>query len=104
MARGLVRRRVSCPLAPPQRRLEDLLAVAGVGGGEVDAGVDDLVDALEDRALGRDAGGGQLAVELLHRARSDDHRGHRRMVDDEGDGQLDERNARIVGDLRELLD
>ena len=34
-------------LPPPQRRREHLLAVAGVGRVEVDAGADDLVDAVE---------------------------------------------------------
>ena len=56
------------------------------------------------RGVERDVGGGQLAVELLHGARADDRRGDRRVVDDEGDGQLDQREAGVVGDLGELLD
>ena len=77
------RRAADGGLAAPQGRLESLLAVAGVGGVEVDAGLDDLVDAVEDGGVERDVGGGQLAVELLHRPRADDRRGHRRVVDDE---------------------
>ena len=79
--------------------LEDLLAVAGVGGVEVDARLDDLVDAVEDRCVERDVGGGELAVELLHCAWSDDCRGHGRVVDDEPDRELDERYTGVVGDL-----
>src|SRR5207253_3190256 len=53
----------SCRLSPSKRRFEDLLAVAGVGGVEVDAGLDDLVDAVEDGWVERDLGGGELAAE-----------------------------------------
>jgi hypothetical protein len=49
--------------APPRGRLEHLLAVAGVGGVEVDDWADDLVDAVQQRRVDRDAGGGKLAVE-----------------------------------------
>ena len=101
-ARGARRGRTALAAAPGG--LEDLLAVAGVGGVEGDAGADDLVDAVEDRGVERDVGGGQLALELLHRARADDRGGHGGVVDDEGDGQLDQRHARVVGHLRELLD
>ena len=85
-------------------RLEYVLAVAGVGGVEVDTRANDLVDAVEDRGVERDVGGGQLAVELLHGPRADDRRRHGRVVRDEGDRQLDQRDARVVGDLGELLD
>ena len=61
----LTQRAGACRLPPPEGWLEDLLAVAGVGGVEVDAGLDDLVDAVEDRRVEHDVGGGQLAVELL---------------------------------------
>ena len=44
-------------LPPPKGWLEDLLAVAGVGGVEVDAGLDDLIDAVEDRRIERGVGG-----------------------------------------------
>ena len=84
--------------------LKDLVAVAGVGGVEVDAGLDDLVDAVEDRRVEQHVSGGQLALELLEGARPDDGRGHRRVVDHEGDRELDERYAGAVGDPGELLD
>ena len=67
-----VANRVRVRLAPPQRGLEHLLAVARVGGVEVDAGLDDLVDAVQDGRVECDVGGGQLAVELLHGAGADD--------------------------------
>src|SRR6187200_1561309 len=63
-------------LTSAEGRLEDLLAVAGVGGVEVDAGLDDLVDAVEHRGVEHDISGGKLTVELLHGPRSDDRRGH----------------------------
>ena len=69
-----------------------------------DAGLDDLVDAVEDRLVEPDVGGGQLAVELLHRPRADDRRGHPGVVHDERDRELDQRQAGVVGDLGELLD
>src|SRR3954453_4883270 len=75
--------------AASRRRLEDALAVAGVGGGEGGAWLDDLVDAVERRGVEDDVGGGELAVELLHRAGPDDRRGHAWVVDDEGDRQVD---------------
>lgn len=65
-------RRRACGLPPSEVWLERLLAVAGVGRVEVDAGLDDFVDAVEDRRIERDVGGGQLAVELLDRAWTDD--------------------------------
>ncbi len=91
-------------LAAAEGRLQHLLAVAGVGGVEVDAGLDDLVDAVEDGRVEGRVGGGQLALELLHRARADDRAGHPRVVDDERDRELDHGQAGVVGDLGELLD
>ena len=48
-------------------------------------------------------GGRKLAVELLHRARPDDRRSDSRVLDHEGDRQLDQRHAGLLGELRELL-
>ena len=42
--------------------------------------------------------GKMRVVELLHRAWSDDRRGHGRVVDDEADRELDERHVGVVGD------
>jgi hypothetical protein len=44
-------------------------------------------------------GAGQLGFELLHGARADDRGGDRRVVDHEGDGQLDERQAGLSASL-----
>jgi hypothetical protein len=44
-------------LASAQGGVEDLFAVAGVSGVEVDAGLDDLVDAVEHRGVEDDVGG-----------------------------------------------
>ena len=65
---------------------------------------DDLVDPVEHRLVEDDVGGGELALELLHRARPDDRGGDRGVVEHEGDGELDEGDAGLVGELRELLD
>jgi hypothetical protein len=48
--------------------------------------------------------GGQLALELLHRARADDRAGDAGVVDDERDRQLDHGQAGVVGDRGELPD
>jgi len=48
--------------------------------------------------------GAELALELLHRPRADDRRGHGRVADDEGECQVDQADARLVGELSELLD
>jgi hypothetical protein len=91
-------------LAPEQSRLEHLLAVARISGVEDDARLDDLVDPVERRGVEDDVSGRQLAVELLHRPGTDDRRGDAWVVGDEGDRQLDERQAGVVGDLGKLLD
>jgi hypothetical protein len=95
---------VSSGFATAQGGLENLLAVGGVGGLKVDARADDLVDAVQRRRVERDVGGGELALELLHRPGADDRRGDGGVVDDERDGQLDERYAGVLGDLSELFD
>ena len=41
-----------------------------------------------------DVGRGQLRLEVLHRARADDRRGHRRVADHERERHLDQRHAR----------
>ena len=56
------------------------------------------------RLVEDDVGGGELALELLHRARPDQRRGDGGVVEHEGDRELDERDARLVGELGEFLD
>src|SRR3954452_21380130 len=76
---------------------------AAVGRVDVRAGRDDLVDAVEDRGVELYVGGAELRVEVVHRARPDDRGGHRRVIDDEGEREVDERQPRRLGELRELL-
>ena len=73
--------------------------MAGVGGVEVDARLDDLVDAVEDRGVERDAGGGQLAVELLCGPRADIAKVTAGWLTTKA-MQLDHRQAGVVSDLR----
>ena len=93
------------PLLAASRRRPKRRVVEGV----VDwvdgrAGRDDLVDPVQHRLVEDDVGGGELALELLHRARADDRGGDRGVVEDEGDRELDQRDAGLVGELGELLD
>src|SRR3954447_12719179 len=76
---------------------------AAVGRVDVRAGRDDLVDAVQDRRVELDVGGAELRLEVIHRARPDDRRRHRRVVDHEGEREVDERQPRRLGELRELL-
>ena len=45
----------------------------------------------------------ELGLELLHRARPDDRRRDRRVVDHEGERQVDQRDAELVGQLPERV-
>ena len=57
-------------LPSPRRRLQGGVAPAAVGGVDVGAGRDDLVDAVQQRLVEHEVGGGELALELPHRARA----------------------------------
>src|SRR4051812_35727895 len=92
------------PLAPARGRLEPGVVERVVDRIDGRAGQDDLVDAIQHRFIQRDLRGGELALELLHRPWSDDGRGDRRVVEHEADGELDQREAGLFGELRELLD
>jgi hypothetical protein len=59
-------------LAPSRRRLQGRVGPPAVGGVEVDAGRDDLVDAVQQRRVQDDVRGGELAFELVHGAWPDD--------------------------------
>jgi uncharacterized zinc-type alcohol dehydrogenase-like protein len=72
---------------------------AVVGRVERDARRDDLVDAVEHVVGELDVGGGELGVEVLHGAGPDDGCGHGRMAQHEGDGQLDEADPGLLGEL-----
>ena len=87
-------------LAPAQRRVGDGgRCPAGVGQGEGRARRDDLVDPVEHGRVQPNVDRTELGLELLHRARPDDRGCHRRMVEHEGDGHVDERQVRRVGEL-----
>src|SRR3954454_9411975 len=58
--------------APSGGGPQGVVAVAGVCGVEVDAGLDNPVDAVEHGIVEHDVGRWKLRLELLHRARSDD--------------------------------
>jgi hypothetical protein len=45
------------------------VAVVGISRLEDEAGLDDPIDAVEDGVVHHHVGGGQLAVEVLHRPR-----------------------------------
>src|SRR4051794_9402893 len=69
-----------------------------------DAWGDDLVDAVKHGVVEDDVRCGELALELLHGPRADDRRGDGGVVEHEGDRELDERDAGMLGELGELLD
>src|SRR5580698_9287622 len=74
-----------------------------VGDVNRDSWGDDLVDAVEHVAGQLDPVGGEIAVEMVHRARSDDRRGYCGMPDDEGGRHLDERDPSFVGERPECV-
>jgi hypothetical protein len=86
-------------LAPSRGRLQGRVgpAPAIVRGIDVGTGRDDLIDAVEQPLVHDGVGGGKLAFELVHRARSDDRGGYRRMIDHERNGHLDKRQAGLLG-------
>src|SRR2546423_399433 len=79
--------------ASPERRRRP----ARVRRVEVRPGRDDLVDAVEELVVERDVERGELALELLHRARSDDRGGHGGVPDHERDRELDQGSPGGVG-------
>src|SRR6185295_13752521 len=74
---------------------------AVVGRVDGDAGRDDLVDAVEDVVGELDVGGGELRLEVLHGAGADDRRGDGGVAQHERDGQVDQAEAGLLGDLGE---
>jgi hypothetical protein len=74
-----------------------------VGGVDGDAGRDDL-DPVENVVGEDDFGGVELGLELFHGAGADQGRGDRRMGFREGDGELDEGEPGLLGELCQLLD
>src|SRR4029077_8123547 len=81
--------------AAPLRSVEPPAAPAGVDGVQVRSRRDDLVDRIENVGAENDVGSVELALELLHRARADDRRRDGRMAKDEGESEVDERQARV---------
>src|ERR1035441_8645351 len=77
---------------------------AGVGGIQVRPRGNDLVNAVEGGRVEGHLGGSQLALQVLHRARTDDRRGHPRMLDDEGDSEMDEAHPGVRGELGQRFD
>ena len=87
--------------AAPCRGLQRRVGPALIVGVDVPARRDDLVDAVEHVVRQLDVGRGQLRLEVLHRARADDGRGHGGMADHEGQRHLDQRDAGLVGQAAE---
>ena len=97
-------RRATGGWTPAQRRIAERRGAPGAVCGEVGPGRHDLVDPVQRLVVEPRPSARQQAVELLGRARADDHGGHRRMGDREGDGQIGQRAADIGGELGESLD
>ena len=93
-------RAAGSPSAAARGGLQRRVLPAAVGGVEVRPRRDDLVDPVE-HVVGRAATSAapQLGLELLHRPRADDRRGHRRVADDERERQLDQRDPGLLGEL-----
>ena len=64
----------------------------------------DLVDPVQDRRVETDVGRRQLGLELLHGAGSDDGGADRRVLEHEGQGQLDHGEAGGIGHCGQLGD
>ena len=65
---------------------------------------DDLIDPVQHVARELDLRGGELGLEMAQRARADDRRGHRRMIEHERERERDQRVTGLLGQLRELFD
>ena len=82
---------------PPSRvGLQSRVSPSAVRRIHVRAGRDDLVDSVEQPCVQNGVGGPELALELIHRARPNDRRGYRRMIDHERNGHLDKRQAGLL--------
>jgi hypothetical protein len=90
-------------LPSPRRRLQRRVVEGAVGGIDRGAGWDDLVDAVQHVVAQDDVGGGELALKVLHGARPDQRRGDGGVRLGESDGELDEREPGLRGELGELL-
>ena len=74
-----------------------------VGPPEVRAGRHDCVDRIEEVGAELHVGRTELGRELLHRARSDDRRGDRGVLEHPCDREVDERDACVVGERAERV-
>ena len=72
--------------------------------GEVAAGSDNPVDGVEYVGGQHGVRGGELGVQVIHRARADDRAGHGRVRGDEAERELNHGQAGLVGDVGQLLD
>ena len=90
--------------AAQQGLLDGGRVVGHVEPPDVGAGRHDGVDPVE-HLVGQDgAAAGEQVVEVIHRARSDDRRGHARVRDREGHRQVGQRHPGFLGDGDQLLD
>ena len=96
-AGGTVPARVS-ESAPPRRGVERRVLPTLVGRVDGRPGRDDLVDPVEHVGGQLDVGRAELGLEMLHRARPDDRRRHRRVADDEREREMDQADARLLGE------
>ena len=78
--------------ASPRSKRERLALPAGVGGVHGDPGRDDLVQAVERVVVQRDVATRDQVLQLVHRPRPDDGRGHSRVGHDKGKGEVSERH------------
>src|ERR1039458_10171433 len=87
------------PSPSARRGLQRRVLPAAVGRVHVRARWDDLIDAVEHVRGQLDLARAELGLQLLHRARPDDRRGHRRVADHERDREVDERDTGLLGEL-----
>src|ERR671910_705928 len=90
-------------LPSPRRRLQRRVVEGAVGGVDGRAGRHDLVDAVQHVVAQDDVGDGELGLKVLHGARPDQRRGDGGVRLGESDGELDERESGLRGELGELL-
>jgi len=83
---------------------EDRRSPAGVDRVHVRARRVDLVDAVQHVAGQSDFGRAELGLQVLHGPGSDNRRGDGRVLEHEGDGELDQRDAGLLGEGRQLID
>jgi len=73
----------------------------GVRRRQIGPGRHDRVDGVEHVVAQHHVGGTELALEVLHRAWADDRSSDRRVPNDEGECQVNEAHARLLGHLRQ---